>query len=102
MVRTLLTADATRLWCIDATGRLALFDATTGEHRAWFCTGPFTMPIVNPATDRLVLASPKGVIAALVPRPLPAITALDAPAPAPADPAATPPAGDRRAADPTE
>lgn len=100
--RVLLAADATRLWCFDATGRLALFDPSTGVRLAWFCTGPFTLPVINAASDRLVLASPKGTVVSLAPRPAVAVTEKDAQAPAPADPAATPPAADRRAGDPSE
>lgn len=101
-VGTPLAADATRLWCFDTTARLAVFDPQTGTRLAWFCTGPFTLPVVNTATDRLVLASPKGVIVSLAPRPAAAVTAQHARAPASADPAATPPAANRKAADPSE
>lgn len=100
--RSLLAADATRLWCLDATGRLALFDPSTGARLGWFCIGSFTLPVTNGSTDRLVLASPKGTVVSLAPRPAAAVTGRDAPAPAPADPDATPPAADRRAGDPSE
>jgi outer membrane protein assembly factor BamB len=100
--RVLLAADATRLWCVDATGRLALFDPATGTRLAWFCTGPFTLPVVNRASDRLVLATPSGTIVSLAPLPAVAVNGKGAPEPASADPAATPPAADRTTADPRE
>ena len=102
VIRTPLAADAERLWCLDATGRLALLDPATGERLAWYCTGPFTLPVVNTATDRLVLASPKGTLVSLAPPARANATAKDAPARGPADPAATPPAADRTVDDPTE
>lgn len=101
-IRTFLAADARRIWCIDAMDRLSLIDPSNGERQAWFCLGPFTFPVTNTSSDRLVLASPKGTLVSLVSRPSPPVTAKDAPAPAPADPAATPPAADRRAVDPSE
>jgi outer membrane protein assembly factor BamB len=102
VARTPLAADAERLWCLDATGRLALLDPATGERLAWYCTGPFTLPVVNTATDRLVLASPRGTVVSLAPLAPVGATAKDAPASGPADPAATPPAADRKADDPSE
>lgn len=100
--RSLLTGTATRLWCLDATGRLALFDPATGDRLATFCTGPFTLPVINRSTDRLVLATPTGTVVSLAPHPVTAVTGKGGPAPALADPAATPPARARTAGDPSE
>jgi len=100
--RHLLAADATHLWCVDASGRLAVFDPADGARLASFCSGPFTLPVTNVSSDRLVLASPKGVVVSLVPRRPRPVSGSDAPAPASADPAATPREAARTAADPSE
>lgn len=57
-----------RAWCIDRVGRLVGVDLATGEPAAWMCLGEFTLPVVNTLTERLVLASPDGLVVSLAPR----------------------------------
>lgn len=64
----LLTITSQRLWCIDAMGRLVTLDPADGRRMEQFCLGPFGLPVVNAASDRLVLASPGGIVASLAPR----------------------------------
>jgi hypothetical protein len=64
----LLTVTSKRLWCIDDMGRLATLDPADGRRLEQFCLTPFRVPVVNDTTDRLILASPGGVIASLAPR----------------------------------
>lgn len=56
---------AGRIWLVDALGRLASIDLATGEVRDRFCLGGFTFPVMNQATDRLILASPSGAVVSL-------------------------------------
>lgn len=56
---------AGRIWLVDALGRLASIDLETGEVRDRFCLGGFTFPVMNQATDRLILASPSGAVVSL-------------------------------------
>jgi len=56
---------AGRIWLVDRVGRLVSIDLATGEVRDRFCLGGFTFPVVNQATDRLILASPSGAIVSL-------------------------------------
>ena len=53
---------------LDRVGRLSGFDLADGTRREVLCLGPFTEPIVNVRTDRLLLASPQGTIVALAPK----------------------------------
>jgi outer membrane protein assembly factor BamB len=64
----LLTVTAGRLWCIDDMGRLATLDPADGRRLQQFCLAPFRVPVVNDLTNRLILASPGGIIASLAPR----------------------------------
>ena len=64
----LLTVTSGRLWCIDDMGRLATLDPADGHRLQQFCLTPFRVPVVNDTTDRLILASPGGIIASLAPR----------------------------------
>jgi outer membrane protein assembly factor BamB len=57
-----------RVWIIDRTGRLAGIDLATGERRERLCLGGFSFPVVNAESDRLILASPDGLLAVLAPR----------------------------------
>lgn len=56
-----------RIWLVDPTGSLVSFDLETGALRDRMCLGGFTFPVVNQATDRLILASPAGAIVSLKP-----------------------------------
>ncbi|NDC53369.1 MAG: hypothetical protein EBZ74_03540 [Planctomycetia bacterium] len=61
---------AGRIWLVDRVGRLVSLDLETAEPRGRHCLGGFTFPLVNQATDRLILASPSGaVVSFAAPRP---------------------------------
>jgi outer membrane protein assembly factor BamB len=64
----LLTVTSGRLWCIDDMGRLATLDPADGRRLEQFCLTPFRVPVVNDTTNRLIVASPGGIIASLAPR----------------------------------
>ena len=95
---TILAVGGGRVWLIDELGKLSAFDLADGSPRERLCLGPFTLPVVNVRSDRLLLASPSGTLVSLAPRaaggtPTPAdapATEPAAPAPGPSDPAATP------------
>jgi outer membrane protein assembly factor BamB len=97
---TILAIGGGRVWLIDELGKLSAFDLQDGTPRERLCLGPFTLPVVNTHSDRLLLASPSGMLVSLAPRaigtPTPAeaadaaATAPAAPARGPSDPAATP------------
>lgn len=59
-----------RVWCFDNTGFLVARDLSSGGSRERLCLGDFTIPIVNTVSERLVLASPKGLVVSLAPRQL--------------------------------
>lgn len=94
----ILAIGGGRVWLIDERGKLSAFDLADGAPRERLCLGPLTLPVVNIHSDRLVLASPSGMLVSLMPRatgtPTPAeasdATAPAAPAREPSDPAATP------------
>ena len=75
-----------RIWIIDRTGRLAGIDLATGERRERLCLGGFSVPVVNAESDRLILASPDGLLTSLAPRTPVAPPAAPAPQPGPAAP----------------
>jgi outer membrane protein assembly factor BamB len=56
-----------RIWLFDRVGRLSSIDLATGERRDRICLGNFTFPVVNQTTERLILASPNGVLVSLKP-----------------------------------
>lgn len=87
-----------RVWCLDATGFLVARDLMSGGTRERLCLGDFTIPVVNTKTERLVLASPKGLVASLAPRSLSSASPVVPPA-APAPEAPAEPAADEAAAD---
>lgn len=60
-----VAVTAGRIWLVDTVGRLASIDLATGEVRDRFCLGGFTFPVMNQATDRLILASPSGAVVSL-------------------------------------
>jgi outer membrane protein assembly factor BamB len=57
-----------RVWCLDETGFLSGRDLGTGRRVARLCLGGFTVPVVDPRGERLVLASPDGLIVSLAGR----------------------------------
>lgn len=82
-----LAVAGDRIWIIDRTARLAGLDLATGERRERLCLGGFSFPVVNTESDRLILASPDGLLAALAPRrPARPPAPLPAPPPEPAAP----------------
>ena len=64
---TLLAIVSDNLWCYDRVNRLTALRLTDGQPVACLNPGPFTVPVVNRATERLVLASPRGLLASLAP-----------------------------------
>lgn len=64
----ILAAGGSRVWVLDRTGRLSGLDAADGTLRERTCLGGFSLPVLNTADDRLVLASPEGLIVSLAPR----------------------------------
>jgi outer membrane protein assembly factor BamB len=80
----ILAISGDRVWIIDRTGRLAGIDLASGERRERICLGGFSVPVVNVATDRLILASPDGLLVSLAPRRPAAAPAAEKPEPAPA------------------
>lgn len=94
---TVVAVAGGRAWVLDEAGRLTALDLASGMPRGSWPVGCFTLPVVNTVSERIVLASPSGLVVSLAP-PVPAaaqapVTAADAPEgePALADPAATPP-----------
>lgn len=81
-----LAVAGDRIWIIDRTARLAGLDLATGERRERLCLGGFSFPVVNTESDRLILASPDGLLAALAPRRPAPSPAAPPPAPQPAAP----------------
>lgn len=65
---TILSAGGGRLWLIDGVGRLSSLDLGDGMRRETLCLGPFSLPLVNNQDDRLLLASPSGMLVSLAPR----------------------------------
>ena len=63
-----LAVGGDRIWIVDRTGRLAGIDLATGERRERLCLGGFSFPVVNAESDRLLLASPDGLLTSLAPR----------------------------------
>jgi len=71
VVGTLVSAGGDRAWVFDDMGRLTGIDLATGEPIDWLPLGCLTLPVVNTASDRLVLASPTGLVVSLAPRAAP-------------------------------
>jgi outer membrane protein assembly factor BamB len=93
VVGTPVAATGRLVWCLDDMGGLTALDLATGLPRFSLCLGGFTVPVVNTATDRLVLASPRGLVVSLapaVPQPSATETGPAAAARGRADPAAKP------------
>jgi outer membrane protein assembly factor BamB len=93
---TMLSVSGDRVWCLDRVGRLSSLDLATGAPSEWMCLGSFTLPVVNTVNDRLILASPDGLLVSLAPRrTTSALPAAEPEAIVPPDPAA----GDRSPTD---
>ena len=77
-----ITGD--QVWCLEATGFLVARDVATGARLGRLCLGCFTIPVVNTTSERLVLASPGGLVVSLAPR---RTVAAEPPVPQPPVPA---------------
>lgn len=64
-VGTPLAIVGDRVWMLDRLGRLSALDLATGVRRDRLCLGCFTLPVVNPTSQRLLLASPGGLLVSL-------------------------------------
>jgi len=83
-----ITAD--RVWCLDDAGFLTARDLASGGRRERFCLGCFSVPVVNTMAERLVLASPGGLVVSLAPRRTTPAAPPVPPQPEPPGPAAEP------------
>lgn len=63
-----LACIGSHLWCYDTQNRITALRLIDGIEDAWLCPGPFTIPVTNRSSDRLILASPRGLLASLRPR----------------------------------
>jgi outer membrane protein assembly factor BamB len=88
-----ITGD--RVWCLETTGYLVARDLATGAREGRLCLGCFTIPIINTTSERLVLASPGGLVVSLAPR---RTVAAEPPVPQPPVPRPPVPADDAAAA----
>lgn len=94
---TIVAVGGERIWVRSEFGGLTAVDLASGAPRERLPLGCLTVPIVNTASDRLVLASPTGLVVSLAPRnPLPAPAAVPEPTRVSdrADPGAEPAAAD--------
>jgi len=79
-----------RVWCLDDAGFLTARDLASGGRRERFCLGCFSVPVVNTVSERLVLASPGGLVVSLAPRRTTPAAPPVPPQPEPPGPAAEP------------
>lgn len=63
----LVAVGGERVWCVDETGRLSGLDLASGIRRARLCLAGLALPVVNTASDAVVLAAPGGVVMSLAP-----------------------------------
>ncbi len=63
-----LACVGSHLWCYDTQNRITALRLIDGIEDAWLCPGPFTIPVTNRLSDRIILASPRGLLASLRPR----------------------------------
>lgn len=63
-----LACIGSHLWCYDTQNRITAIRLRDGIMDAWLCPGPFTIPVTNRSSERLILASPRGLLASLRPR----------------------------------
>lgn len=63
-----LACIGSHLWCYDTQNRITAIRLRDGIVNSWLCPGPFTIPITNRSSERLILASPRGLLASLRPR----------------------------------
>jgi hypothetical protein len=65
---TFLACIGSHLWCYDIMNRITAIRLIDGQEDAWLCPGPFTIPVTNRSSERIILASPRGLLASLRPR----------------------------------
>jgi len=87
-----------RVWLVDQVGRLTSLDLADGTPSEWMCLGDFTVPVTNTLSERLILASPDGLVVSLAPRRTTKALAPPKPQAKPGKPAAGKDAGDEPAA----
>ncbi|HAO72757.1 MAG TPA: hypothetical protein DCR06_09155 [Planctomycetaceae bacterium] len=63
-----LACIGSHLWCYDTQNRITALRLSDGIEDAWLCPGPFTIPVTNRSSERIILASPRGLLASLRPR----------------------------------
>jgi hypothetical protein len=63
-----LACIGSHLWCYDTQNRITAIRLKDGIEDAWLCPGPFTIPVTNRSSERLILASPRGLLSSLRPR----------------------------------
>ena len=97
LVGRLVAGGGDRVWCVDETGRLSGLDLASGIRRARLCLAGLSLPVVNTASDALVLAAPGGVVLSFAPVATP--TPAEQPRPG-ATPASVLPAPGRGDGDP--
>jgi len=88
LVGTPVAVAGGRAWLLDEVGRLTALDLATGSRRLSTCLGCFSVPVVSSERERLLLASPGGLLVSLAPPSRPAQPRPAAPAP-PAEPPVT-------------
>ena len=64
----LLAVVGDRVWCLDRKNILTGLNLANGTAEAFLAPGPFTVPVTNRASRRLVLASPRGLLVSLTAR----------------------------------
>jgi outer membrane protein assembly factor BamB len=100
LVGTLVAVAAGRAWILDDVGRLTALDLATGSRRLSVCMGCFTLPVINTLSERLVLASPGGLVVCLAAPNPPPVAAVDAAPPQPVNAADAAPAAEPGPGDP--
>ena len=64
----LVSITGNHVWFVDRVGRLSSLDLATGMPGPQMCLGSFTLPVANTVDERLILASPDGLVVSLAPR----------------------------------
>ncbi|MGB8852620.1 MAG: PQQ-binding-like beta-propeller repeat protein [Pirellulales bacterium] len=67
LVGRLVAAGGDRVWLVDETGRLSGLDLASGIRRARLCLAGLSLPVINTASDAVVLAAPGGVVLSFAP-----------------------------------
>lgn len=76
----LLAVVGERLWCYDKLHRLTALSLVDGSPTAFLDPGPFTLPVTNRASEKLILASPRGLLVSLAAREIPKSSSKPRPA----------------------